>query len=85
MSRWTKAVLMAALTLAACGRRGGEGEAGSRDTLAIEVPEHVEEGARVIGGRVGEALEETGQAIERAGERMQEEAGEPVIGDTTRM
>lgn len=73
----------------ACERRNAEGEAGAPDTLAIDVPDEVEdrvqEGARTIGGAVGEALEETGEAIEGAGERIQEEVGEPVAGDTTRM
>jgi hypothetical protein len=93
MSRSRPFVMLVAFVLAAgaaaCQRGEGEGGAGDRDTLAIEVPDEVEdrfeEGARAIGGKVGEALEETGEAIEEAGERMQEEAGEGAAGDTTRM
>lgn len=78
-----------ATTAAACDRDRAEGEAGEPDTLTIGVPEEVgdrfEEGARRLGGKVGEALQETGEAIEGAGERIEEEAGEPVTGDTTDM
>jgi len=74
---------------AACDRGGGDDEIGDRDTLAIEVPadvdERMEQGARAVGGAVGEALEETGEAIESAGERIRQETGESVTGDTTRM
>jgi hypothetical protein len=93
MSRSKPFALLVAFLLAAgaasCQRGEGEGDAGDPDTLAIDVPDEVEdrfeEGARAIGGRVGEVLEETGEAIEDAGERMQEEAGEGAAGDTTRM
>ena len=87
---WPLIVALALAVPAGCDRGAG-GEAGDRDrdTLAIEIPDEVEdrfeEGARAIGGRVGEALEETGEAIEDAGERIQEEAGEGAAGDTTRM
>ena len=85
---WPLIVALVLAVPAGCDRGAG-GEAGDRDTLAIEIPDEVEdrfeEGARAIGGRVGEALEETGEAIEGAGERIQEEAGEGAAGDTTRM
>jgi hypothetical protein len=93
MSRRELRVLLVALALAvggtACGSREGEEDAGDRDTLAIEAPAEVEdrfeEGARKIGGRVGEALGRTGEAIEEARERMEEETAEPAAGDTNRM
>jgi hypothetical protein len=82
-------IALAAGVAAGCDRGEGEEDAGLRDTLAVDLPENIDEsmeqGARRLGGRVGEALEETGEAIEEAGERIQEEAGEPVMGDTTRM
>jgi hypothetical protein len=75
----------------ACERREAESGEDDRDTLSIEVPdidapenvdERLEEGARRVGGRIGEAIEETGEAIEDAGERVQEEAGETTPDDT---
>ena len=92
-SRPLALLLSTALGIAAlaCERREAEQGDDDRDTLSIEVPdietpenvdERLEEGARRVGGRVGEALEETGQAIEDAGERIQEEAGEVVPDDT---
>jgi hypothetical protein len=88
--RWFALLVVASLaTAAACDRDRGEGGAGVPDTLDIEVPDEVgdrfEEGARRLGGKVGEALQETGEAIEGAGERIEEEAGEPVTNDTTDM
>lgn len=78
-----------ALATAACEREPGGEEPGDPDTLAIDIPDggevedRLEEGARRIGGRVGEALEETGEAIEQAGERLREESAEPdTPGDT---
>jgi hypothetical protein len=89
MSRRELCVLLVALAVGAtaCGGRDGAEDAGDRDTLAIEAPEEdpFEEGARKIGGRVGDVLGRTGEAIEEAGERMQEETAEPAPGDTNRM
>ena len=88
MSRRELCVLLVALAVGAtaCGGRDGGEDAGDRDTLAIEVPEdRFQEGARKIGGRVGEALGRTGEAIEEAGERMREETVEPAPDDTNRM
>lgn len=88
MSRRELCVLLVALAVGAtaCGGRDGAEDAGDRDTLAIEAPEdEFQEGARKIGGHVGEVLGRTGEAIEEAGERMQEETGEPAPGDTNRM
>jgi hypothetical protein len=78
--RWILGVLV--VGVAACGDGEEPAAGGGVDTLEIEVPDaevvedRLQEGARRIGGRVGEALEETGEAIERAGERIQEEAVE---------
>lgn len=50
------------------------------DTLRMEVPDdaadRLERTGRRIGGKVGEAMEETGQAIQDAGRRVREEAGD---------
>lgn len=78
--RWW--LLPLALGALACERDAGDDPAGEPDTLAIEIPageveDRVQEGARRIGGRIGEALEDTGEAIERAGERIQQETAEP--------
>lgn len=79
-------LVLLALGVAACDRGAEPGEPDGRDTLEIEIPageveDRLEEGARRIGGRVGEALEETGEAIERAGERIQDEVAEPDTAD----
>lgn len=69
-----------------CSRREGDEVKGGRDTLMIQVPanvdERLEQGARKVGGKVGEALEETGEAIEKTGERLREKSGQPAAGDT---
>lgn len=84
---WVAVLLPLALGALACEPDAGDDPSGEPDTLAIRVPDapedldaRVEEGARRVGGAVGEALEETGEVIERAGERLREESTGP---DTT--
>ena len=85
LASWLLTVALLAGAVACDREEVDEGEV-ERDTLSIDLPEDVderfEEGARRVGGRVGEAIEETGQAIEEAGERLQEEAAEPADDDT---
>lgn len=75
--RWIPIAALAALAMA-CGE-DGEIEIGD-DTLRMEAPEdateRLERTGRRIGGRVGEAMEQTGEAIEDAGRRVQEEAAD---------
>lgn len=72
--------MAAALALPAACREAGDPDRGldaDEDTLQISLPEgteeRVEDAARRVGGAVGEAMEVTGDAIERAGERVQDE------------
>lgn len=74
------ALAVAALAVGGCGDgEDVEIEIGG-DTVRMGVPEdaseRLERTGRRIGGRVGEALEETGQTIEEAGQRIQEEAAD---------